>query len=186
MQRDVFRQYRNASSARDYAEAARQAWWVFIVPMLLQSLFFGPGPDDPEDATYADWASYLVKSIILGNLGSIPLIGNLASAIGDGYSYRSSAYQQIGEGAVKAFNDTKKFVEGDAELKGSVIKSTLNTVGLILAQPLGQIGTTAGGIYDYSTGQADPQTAGDWYELIAKGRVPDHPNAAQQLVGKKT
>lgn len=175
MQRDVFRRAAKGETVGDYAEAARRAWWVMIVPALLQSLIFGGGPDDDDGdgVTVGDWAGYLVKSVILGNVGSLPLIGNLAQAVGNGYTYRSNAYQQIGEGLVNGINSAKKVFEGEDELKGSTVKSVLTTVGLITAKPLGQIGATAGGLYDYATGEAQPENAGDWYELLTKGRIPE-------------
>jgi hypothetical protein len=187
MQRDVFRQAAHAKSGNDIAEAARQAWWVFAVPMLLQALLFGDGPppDDDGEVTVEDWAEYLVKSIMLGNLGSLPLIGNLANAIGGGYSYRSNAYQQIGEGIVNGYKQGDELRKGESELKGSTIQSVLTTVGLLTAKPLGQIGATSRGIYDYAEGNADPQDAGDWYELLSKGRISQHPTAAEQLTGEK-
>jgi hypothetical protein len=157
------------------------------VPALLQALLFGDGPDPDDDGevTGEAWAAYLAKSVLLGNLGSLPLIGNLANAIGGGYSYRSSAYQQIGEGIVNGYKQGEKLLEGESDLKGSTIQSVLTTVGLLTAKPLGQIGATARGIHDYETGDADPQDAGDWYELLTKGRISDHPTAAEQLMGEK-
>lgn len=186
MQRDIFRRVAQADSAADYAEAARRAWWVMAVPTLLQALLFGNGPDDDDDGvTAGDWAEYLVKSVILGNLGSLPLIGNLAAALGEGYTYRSSAYQQIGEGFVEGYTDTKKLATGeDEQLKGSTIQSVLTTVGIIAAKPLGQIGATSRGIYDLATGEAEPEDAGDVYELLTKGRISKQPTSAERLMGE--
>jgi hypothetical protein len=173
--------------ARQAADALRRAWWIMIVPAVLQAMIFGDGPDDDdgEGVTVGDWAEWLTKSVVLGNLGSLPLIGNLASAIGNGYTYRSSAYQQIGEGLVNNIKDAADFLSGDEPLKGSTVQSVLTTAGLITAKPLGQIGATTRGLYDYSTGEAQPQDAGDWYELLTKGRISDHPTAAERLAGEK-
>lgn len=170
MQRDVFR---TAGEGR-YLEASRKAWWVMVVPMLLQAALFGQGPDPGDDGEVdvMDWARYFGVQTLLGNLSSIPGIGTLASALGNNYTYRATSYNTIGEGIIKTVKNAKKIYEGDKEFDGSVVKSTLNTVGLIFAQPLGQIGSTAGGLYDYFTGEADPQNASDWYNLLSKGRIP--------------
>jgi hypothetical protein len=186
MQRDVFHRFANAETMGDRGDALRRAWWIMIVPAMLQAMIFGDGPDDDGDGvTVGDWAEWLTKSVVLGNLGSLPLIGNLASAVGNGYTYRSSAYQQIGEGLVKGIKDGHDLMSGDEPLKGSTVQSVLTTAGLLTAKPLGQIGATTRGLYDYHTGEAQPQDAGDWYELLTKGRISDHPTAAERLAGEK-
>ncbi len=123
----------------------------------------------------------------MGNLAAIPGVGAISAAMGNGYGYRASAIQSVGEGVVKAKDDAwKAYEEGeDYEPTGSVIKRTMTTLGLIAAKPLGQIGTTAGGVYDYSTGEADPEDAGDFYELLTKGKVSDNPRPIEQMMGEE-
>ena len=186
MLRDVGRQFRKAGDVEEYGEAARQLWWVAIVPFMLEALVFGEGPEDEEGdgLTAGDWANYFARSIALANLGSIPLIGNIANAVGNGYSYRSSAYQQIGEGLKRGWSEGADLLTGEGELTGSTVKSVLTTIGVIAAKPLGQIGATSQGLYDYATGEAEPEDAGDWYELLTKGRISQEPTAAERLLGE--
>ena len=61
----------------------------------------------------------------------------------------------------------------------------MTTLGLITAKPLGQIGATAGGAYDYATGEAQPEDATDTYELITKGKVSDKPTAFEKVLGEE-
>lgn len=187
MQRDVARRFRHAETVGDYAEAARRGWWIVVVPVLVEAALFGEGPEDEDgdgEVDGADWARWFGMSAAIGNLGSIPLIGNLASAIGNGYTYRSSAYQQVGEGLVRGYNEGADALAGESELKGSTIKSVLVTLGLITARPTGQIGSTAQGVYDYATGEAEPEDAGDWYELLVKGRVSEEPTSIERMAGE--
>jgi len=172
-QRDVVHRARRIEDAADAWDVARRGWWVFIVPTLLQALLFGNGPDD-DDRDAEGWAAWLTKAVVLGNFASIPGIGPIVQAVGSGYGYRSNAWQGIGEDVVKGWKDTWKLVtDEDAELKGSTIQKVLATIGIVTAKPLGQVGATTRGIYDYATGNADPESGADWYQLLTKGRIAD-------------
>jgi GNAT superfamily N-acetyltransferase len=179
-QRDVFHRGVRVESGRDALEVMRRGWWVFVVPTLLQAMIFGQGPDgDDEDPE--SWAAYLTKAAMLGNMASIPGVGAIANAIGAGYGYRSNAWQGIGEDIKKGWDDVDKLMDDEGEVKGSTIQKVLTTTGILLAKPLGQPAATARGLYDYARGEAEPETAGDWYNLLTKGRIPDQPTAIQQL-----
>lgn len=185
-QRDVGHRVARAETAGDYGEAARRAWWVFVVPSLLTALLFEDGPqDNGNGVTVGDWAEYLSKNVILSNLESLPLVGNFTTAMGRGYGYRAISYQQIGDSISKAAQQDKKIYRGEADVSGSSIKNTMEAVGTLFAKPLGQIGATSGGLYDYATGQADPHSAGDWYYLLTRGSIPKQPTAAQRLAGRQ-
>ncbi len=184
MQRDIGRRAATAETAGDYADSMRRLWWVAVAPIIAQSILFGEGPDEEDEE---GWTAYIGKSLVMGNLAAIPGVGAISAAMGNGYGYRASAIQSVGEGVVKAKDDAwKAYEEGeDYEPTGSVIKRTMTTLGLIAAKPLGQIGTTAGGVYDYSTGEADPEDAGDFYELLTKGKVSDNPRPIEQMMGEE-
>jgi ribosomal protein S11 len=184
-QRDVFHRAKRIRSAGDALEVTRRAWWVMAVPTLLQAMIFGEGPDEDDDDPES-WAAYLTKSVMLGNLSAIPGVGAISAAIGSGYGYRSNAWQGIGEDIKKSWADIDRLIsEDDEQLKGSTIQKVLSTTGIVLAKPLGQPAATARGIYDFMTGEAQPEDAGDWYYLLTKGRIPDQPTAIQQLVGSE-
>ncbi len=169
-QRDILHRARRVKTVAEGVDILRRAWWIMIVPALVQAWMFGSGPDDDKDDPES-WANYLIRSVILGNLSSIPGIGPIANAIGSGYGYRSNAWQGIGEGVKKGWDDLDRTRTEGEPLKGSTIKGILNTVGIFMAKPLGQIGATSQGLYDYAAGEADPEDAGDWYDLLTKGRV---------------
>jgi hypothetical protein len=178
MQRDAFRR----AGEGDYLEAARRGWWVMIVPALLQAAIFGfgPKPDDDGEVTVEDWVKYLLLQIGISNVGSIPFAGTLASAIGNGYTYRSSAYNAMGEGIMREVNDTKAVLHGDKDVDGSTVKAAIQTAGLLTAQPVGQVGATVGGLYDYSKGNVHPQSASDWYNLLTRGFIPNQTSEPAQ------
>lgn len=184
-QRDTARRVVHAETASDYAEAARRSWWVFVVPALLHSLILGNGPDDKDGkgATAEDWAKYLGKEVLLGNLGSIPIIGEIGKAFGEGYDYRGVSWLDIVAQSAQGAKSLYRWEQGKSELKGSGIQSALTAVGMLTAKPLGQPAATLGGVYDYETGHADPQTAGDWYNLLTRGHIPNKPTTAERLAG---
>jgi len=155
--------------------AIRQYWWVAVVPSLMMAMLFGQGSDDD---TPEGWAEYLMIQQILGGVSTIPGIGPIANALGNGYGYRVSPWQQAGDTAVKVARDVKAATDGndDTHVSKSWIKNALYVAGVVTHKPLGQIGATAQGIHDYATGDADPQSAGDWYNLMTTGRIPQPKN----------
>jgi hypothetical protein len=184
-QRDIGHRVARAEMAGDYAEAARRFWWVAIVPSLLTAILFENGPEDKGNGvTVGDWADYLTKNLMMGNLESLPLVGNATTALGRGYGYRAISYQAIGDSIKKAGQQDEKIAHGESNVTGSSIKNTMEAVGTLFAKPLGQIGATSGGLYDYATGQADPHSVGDWYYLLTRGSIPKQPTAAQRLAGR--
>jgi hypothetical protein len=176
-QRDVFHRARRVQGGKDVYDVLRRGWWVMVVPTLVQALMFGEGPDDDDEE---GWAAWLTKSVLLGNFASIPGVGAIASAAGSGFGYRSNAWQGVGEDILKVWKNADEFYDAEEDLKGSTIQKVLATVGIITAKPLGQIGATTRGIYDYATDEANPEDAGDWYQLLTKGRIPDQPTALEQ------
>jgi hypothetical protein len=104
--------------------------------------------------------------------------------MGRGYGYRAISYQQIGDSISKAFKEDKAIYGGEADVTGSSIKHTMDAVGTLFAKPLGQIGSTSGGLYDYATGKADPHSVGDWYYLLTRGSIPPQPTAAERIAGR--
>ena len=177
-QADTIRRFRHGQ----YAEAFRRSWWVFVVPAVLHAVMLDEGPDDD---TVEGWAKWLGKEVTLGNLASIPIVGSIAKAAGGGYDYRGvGLLDMLSEGA-KGAKSLYKWEQGESDLTGSAIKSAITAVGELTAKPLGQIGATSGGLYDYATGRADPQTAGDWYNLLTRGSIPPHPTAAERIAGHK-
>ena len=181
-QRDVFHRAKRADSASDVFDVVRRSWWVMAVPTLLQAILFGEGPDDDDPES---WALWLSKAVMLGNFASIPGVGSIAQAIGSGYGYRSNAWQGIGEDIKKGWDDIDKLLTEDGDLKGSTVQKVLTTVGIVTAKPLGQIGATSRGLYDYATGEANPENGAEWYNLLTKGRVQEKPTALQRIAGQE-
>lgn len=187
-QRDVFHRGRRVESVSEGVDVARRAWWIFVVPTVLQAILLGQGPeDDDEDGEVGpgEWSDYLTKAVILGNFASIPGIGPIVQAIGSGYGYRSNAFQGIGEDIERVADAAGRIAEGEAELTGSTIRGLLSTIGIVTAKPLGQAGATAQGAYDYATGEAEPEDAGDVLETIMRGRPSPEPTAVERVLGEQ-
>ena len=185
-QRDAVRTLLNAENLSDVGDGLRKVWWVWVVPAVLQALFFGQGPDPDDDGKVGveEWLKWLLRSMVTGNAYSLPILGPAVNAIAYGYGYSSSALQGVGKDAVKSVENLYALAhDPDAELSSATIRSVFNTVGVAFRQPLGQPGAAVSGLYDYEQGKADPQSAGDWYNLLTKGRIPDKPTAIQVVAG---
>jgi hypothetical protein len=169
-QRDIGRRARNIRSAKDAAEVARRGWWVMVVPALAEALIWGDGPDDDDEES---WAAYLTTAVVVGNSASIPLVGQIANAWGEGWGYRATSFQRVGEGIVTAGKDTVAAFDPEDDASRSWVRNLFTTIGILFAKPTGQIGSAAQFGYDVAEGNAEPEGAGDWYEGLTTGRLEE-------------
>lgn len=177
-QRDVGRRARNIESAGDAVELARRAWWIMVVPPLLETLvryaiLGGQGPDEDREES---WMAFLLRQIVLGNFNSLPLVGPLVNALGDGYSYRATSLQRVGEGVVAGARDFASATHirdpDQHPVSKSWISNLFTTVGVFTGTPLGPlVGNPAQFAHDVNTGVAQPQGINDWWLGATTGRV---------------
>lgn len=149
-----------------------RAWWLFVVPPLLAELLSGRGPEEDEEAGW--WA---FKKMLSQSLGAIPVVRDVwepswdAIAGNKAFDYRMSPVQGAGQSIVNVSKDIGRII-ADKDTKRAT-RNVLELTGYATGIPPGQIGATAQFLVDVGNGDADPDTAADWYTGLTKGRIEE-------------
>lgn len=170
-QRTLGRDVRTAKP-RDFPKLLARAWWLMIVPPLLSELLAGRGPDDEED-----WTMWSFKQMLFNVLGPIPLVRDFAkpawAAFNDepsfGYSFTPVA--KAFDTGVNLFRDLGNIVEGEETKRAT--RNALETVGYATGLVPGQIAASVQFLIDVGYGEQDPQSMGDWWEGLTKGKIAE-------------
>lgn len=154
----------------DYRKTAMLAFWFMIATPLLDALLAGdaPGDDDEEG-----WAQWLARNIGFYLFAGIPIVRDAAA-----YAERkvSGQYATFNVGPISRIasstEDLVKDIAGD-EASDRWVRHAIETPGYFVGLPTGQAGQTAQFIWDVSEGNANPETPGDWYEGLTKGKIKE-------------
>lgn len=173
-QRDFGRRIRRVESAKDMPALLARAWWLFIVPPLLAELLSGRGPDDDDEEGQIEWA---LRSMTSQMVGGVPLARDLYPIFWDTaagnktFGYRMTPVQGAGESAVSVWRDMMNIIEGKDTKRAT--RNAIELTGYATGLTTGQMGSTAQFLVDVGEGDADPQSWGDWYEGLTKGKIKD-------------
>lgn len=170
-QRNLLRDVKRAGVS-DIPNLAARAWWLIVVPPLLAEILSGRGPDDDEE-----WGWWAFQKMLSQSLGAIPIVRDLTDPIFDGFAgrpgfdYRLSPLQGVGSSAVNVAKDVGKIAQGDEPKRP--VRNALEFVGYTTGMVPGQIAASSQFLVDVADGDADPETAEDWYAGMTKGRLPE-------------
>lgn len=148
-----------------------------ILPMAIQGWFFGGPANKNPDGTEESNLHYILKSVILQNLGALPGMNAVTSHFGFGYDYKISPWSRFEESADQLHKDISKGYaasQGEGDAPKSWVKDSFDSMAYLTGKPLSQLGASLQGLYNYETDKAHPQNAGEWADLAMKGRVPEH------------
>ena len=168
-QRTLGRDVRNAKP-RDLPGIAARAWWLIVLPPVLSELMGGRGPDDDED-----WTAWATKQMLFQMLGAIPVVRDVArpawdKAVGNkAFDYQLSPVQRAGQSAVNVAGDLGRIVRGEDTAHAT--RDTLEALGYWTGLVPGQFASATQFLVDVGSGEAEPETVGDWYEGLTKGRL---------------
>jgi hypothetical protein len=149
-----------------------RAWWLLVVPPLLSELLAGRGPEDDED-----WTWWSFNKIISQMLGPIPVVRDLyapivARATGEpSFGYRFTPAQGAFETSINVAGDIGNVVEGEDTKR--MTRNVLELVGYSTGLVPGQLAASTQFLVDVGYGEQDPQTAGDWFEGLTKGKMSE-------------
>lgn len=161
-----------SAAPRDLPGLMARAWWLVVVPPLLSELLAGRGPGEEED-----WGWWSFKQMLLQSLGAIPLVRDVARpawealAGGRPFDYQLSPMQRVGQVVVDSAKDAGRIARGEETKRAT--RNTLETVGYWTGLVPGQVATATQFLVDVGYGEQDPQTVGDWFEGLTKGKVKE-------------
>lgn len=169
---------RERQLGRDIGEAVRErrpgdfpgllmrAWWLFFVPAVLSELVAGREPDEDED-----WGMWAFQKMLVSALGPIPVVRDIAGGIESGFGYKFTPASGFGQTLVNSVKDVQRILEGEETKRAT--RNAMEAVGYATGLIPGQIAATTQFFVDIAYGEQDPETLGDWYEGITKGKVKE-------------
>ena len=172
-QRDLFRDARQMQSARDFGSVLGRSFFYLIAPPVIHGLIAGGGPATNDDGEQESWAGWAAKHIGLGLLSGVPVVRDVAGALGSGRSYEMSPAAgginkavQLGKDAGRALGMI------DGEPSDRWVQHAIETPGYFLGLPTGQAAGAAQYLWDVMRGEQDPQGVSDWLHGIMYGPPP--------------
>jgi hypothetical protein len=170
-QRTLARDARRAKP-RDIPQLMARAWWLMVLPPLLSELLAGRGPEDDED--WGDWA---FKNMLFQIVGAIPVVRDAARPLYDklagnrGFDYQLSPIQRSVQTVINAAGMVPDIVTGEETTNAT--RTMLEATGYITGMVPGQFAQSAQFLVDVGYGEQDPQTFGDWFEGLTKGKISE-------------
>lgn len=170
-------QWEATRSARrgDWRKASMIAFWMMIATPLFDALLAGDVPDDDDEE---GWASWLARNIGTYQMAGIPILRDVAS-----YGERKfiGEYATFGPGPLsRIFSSSEKAAQlawdgtlGEDEISETWLRTAIETPGFFLGLPTGQVSQTSQFLYDVGQGTQRPETFGDWYQGMTKGKIKE-------------
>ncbi len=115
--------------------------------------------------------------MLFNSLGAIPLVRDVARPLWDkaagekGFDYQLSPIQRGAQTVINTAGDVGKIARGDETTRAT--RNALESIGYTTGLVPGQIAASAQFLVDIGEGDADPQTIGEWYEGLTKGRIKE-------------
>lgn len=155
---------------RDLPAVMARAMWLVVIPPILSQLIAGRGPGDDDD-----WGIWAFKQMLFNALAPIPFVRDLAQPAWDkaagnkSFGYQLSPVQRAGETAVNVAGDIGKITRGEPTKRATAdaLEATGYATGLIP----GQLATAAQFLVDVGHGDQDPESVGDWYRGLTRGKT---------------
>lgn len=170
-QRTLARDVRRAG-ARDIPQLMARAWWLMVLPPLLSELLAGRGPEDDED-----WGAWAFSNMLFQMVGAIPVVRDAARPLYDklagnrGFDYQLSPIQRSVQTVINAAGAMKDIATGE-ETKNAT-RTIMEATGYLTGMVPGQIAQSTQFLVDIAYGEQDPQTFGDWYDGLTKGKISE-------------
>ncbi|UXC93134.1 acetyltransferase [Sphingobium sp. RSMS] len=166
-QRTIARDYGTAfrtGSVKDFPGLLSRTVMLYLIPTIASELIAGRGPDDDED-----WAWWAMQKVGLAALGPIPVVRDVAGGIASGFGYTFTPAAGVGTSIVNAAKDIGRLIEGEETKRAT--RDVLEMAGYLGAPVTGQMAASAQFLVDVGAGDQHPETFGDWWEGITKGKI---------------
>lgn len=163
--RDFNKAFRDGAVG-DFPGLLARTMWLYFFPALVSELLAGRGPDDDED-----WTEWMVSNIATAALGPIPVVRDIAGGVASGFGYNFTPASGIGRTAVNLWNDGKHIWEGEETKRAT--RNVMEGVGYVTGAVPGQLAASTQFLVDVAYGEQSPETVGDWWEGLTKGKIKD-------------
>jgi hypothetical protein len=168
-QRTLGRDYGAAfrtGSVKDFPGLLARTMMLYFFPALASELLAGRSPEDDED-----WTLWTLEKVGLSALGPIPVVRDIAGGLASGFGYNFTPASGVGRSVVNTAKNIHRLIEGEETKRAT--RDALETAGYVGAPIPGQVAAAAQFMVDVSTGNQEPETFGDWWEGLTKGKIKE-------------
>lgn len=168
-QRTLGRDYGTAfrtGSVKDFPGLLARTMMLYFFPALASELLAGRPPEDDED-----WTLWALEKVALSALGPIPVVRDIAGGLASGFGYNFTPASGVGRSVVNTAKNIQRLIEGEETKRAT--RDALETAGYFGAPIPGQVAASAQFMVDVSAGDQEPETFGDWWEGLTKGKIKE-------------
>jgi hypothetical protein len=171
-QRDLVRDATQIRSVGDFGSVLARSFFYLIAPPIIHGLVAGGNAKD-DDGEGPGWAAWAAGHIGLGLVSGVPVVRDVASAIGTGREYSMSP---AAEGVTKGLQLGKDvgralgMIDGDPSDRW--VRHAIETPGYFLGLPTGQAAGAGQFLWDVWHGDEDPEGVSQWARGMMYGPAP--------------
>jgi hypothetical protein len=171
-QRDLVRDATQIRSVGDFGSVLARSFFYLIAPPIIHGLVAGGNAKD-DDGEGPGWAAWAAEHIGLGLVSGVPVVRDVASAIGTGREYSMSP---AAEGVTKGLQLGKDvgralgMIDGDPSDRW--VRHAIETPGYFLGLPTGQAAGAGQFLWDVWHGDEDPEGVSQWARGMMYGPAP--------------
>ena len=169
-QRDLFRDARDIRSIGDFGSVLARSFFYLVAPPVIHGLIAGGAGGKEEDES---WAHRAAEHIGIGRVSGIPVVRDVASAVGHGMDYRptpaADAIVKLGS-AAKDAGRALGLIEGEPSDRW--VRHAIETPGYFLGLPTGQAAGAGQFLWDTWHGDEDPHGVAEWTRGVMYGPAP--------------
>lgn len=170
-QRTLARDYGTAfrtGSISDFPNLMGRTVMLYVLPVLATAWLKGEGPDEDDEESYLAW---LLGAIGTNALGPIPIVRDLANIAVKGFGSDVSSVDRFVGSTSRVIKDAERLAEGEDTKRAT--RNAMEAAGYVGAPTSGQMAATTQFIVDVFGGDQHPETIGDWWEGLTKGKIKE-------------
>lgn len=158
------RRFQLTRGVSDVPRFAASMFYLWFVPSVLAELIAGRGPEDEEE-----WPAWAAGKLISYPFQAVVGLRDLVNAMGP-YGYDASPAFDAFEQTVRAVKGAAEAVATDEEFEESDARSAALAIGYWAQLPARQMWITGSYLYDWITGEEDPESFGEVLRGLAFAR----------------
>jgi hypothetical protein len=156
------------AAGKNFADALATSFWYIAVPALIETLAHHGGPNQNKDEGWGEWAAKAIGAEIPAG---IPVLRDIAKAAIEGRDYEISPIAKAVNSVLRGGKELVQHFRDDKDFTPNSGKHLATAAGLLAGLPTAAPFTAGKFLWDYSTGEADPQSIAEWYQGLATGKV---------------
>lgn len=155
------------AATKNFADVLATSFYYVAVPALIEAIVSSGGPNEDKDEGWGAWAG---KAILAEIPAGVPIMRDIAKAAIEGRDYEMSPLAHAMNTIIQGGRDIAKVASGEDQ-PPSLGKHVVEAAGYLAGLPTAAPFTAGKFLWDYGTGEADPQDIAEWYRGLTTGKV---------------